>query len=128
MGLESKINFSGKLNDQELVNKYQESDIFVLPSTDSSEAFGIVLLEAMACGLPVIASKLPGVRGVFKDNQEGLLIEPGDVKDLSQKLELLINDQNKRQDMGVRARIKTEKKYSLKKMKESLNETIIKIS
>jgi glycosyltransferase involved in cell wall biosynthesis len=83
----------------------------VLPSTTMGEAFGVVLLEAMACGKPVIASNLPGVRSVVDDGRDGLLVQPGDAADLGQKLELLLADVHGRSEMGLRGRKKVEDQY-----------------
>ncbi len=110
--LEKRVNFLGRVNDSDLPQIYRDSSFFVLPSINQGEAFGLVLLEAMASGLPVIASNLPGVRGVFNDNQEGLLANPNDVADLSQKIKQLITNDEQRTKMGQKARVLAETKYS----------------
>lgn len=94
VGLEKKIIFKGKLSDSELVRAYQEADCLILPSINNNEAFGIVLIEAMACGLTLIASDLPGVRSVFTNKREGLLVKPGDVISLKEALEKIINNKS----------------------------------
>jgi glycosyltransferase involved in cell wall biosynthesis len=120
IGINDKVIFWGKLNDQELLKRYQESDLFVLPSINTHEAFGLVLLEAMACGLPVIASNLPGVRSVFKNGNEGFLVKPGDVNDLQSKINTLISNEKLREMMGIRGRKLVEKKYDWIKIIKSL--------
>lgn len=91
--IEDRVEFAGNLNDQELVRAYQESACLILPSINNHEAFGIVLLEAMACGTPVIAAALPGVRKVFNDGEEGYYFTPGNDSELAQKMkEILDND------------------------------------
>ncbi|MCK4550823.1 MAG: glycosyltransferase family 4 protein, partial [Candidatus Aenigmarchaeota archaeon] len=72
-GLEKNINFKGHVTREELIREYREASIFVLPSINKSEAFGITLIEAMACSVPVIASNLKGVRTIGK---YGLLVKP----------------------------------------------------
>ncbi len=62
LGLEEGVIFAGSASEEDLPKYYNLADLFVLPSIDGSEAFGLVLLEAMASGVPVIASNLPGVR------------------------------------------------------------------
>ena len=75
------------------------------------EAFGLVLIEALACGLPVIASDLPGVRGVFEDKKQGLLIKRNNILDLQEKINYLLEDEETRQDMSIEARKLAVKKY-----------------
>lgn len=120
LNINNQVNFLGKVSDKELVNIYRSSDFHVLPSTNKHEAFGTVLLEAMSSGLPVIASNLPGVRSVFNDGEQGYFVEPGNVNDLKNKIEILLNNQNLRKKMGYAARILTEKKYSWKKVRDNL--------
>ncbi len=126
LGLEEKVSFLGKLDRKKLIQIYRESEIFVLPSTDSSEAFGIVLIEAMACGLPVVASDLPGVRKVFENQKEGYLAKTGEVESLANKIGLLLRDPARREKMGVAARKKAEAEYSLSTMRQRLNQILEK--
>ena len=121
--IEDRIDFLGSLSDESLSEVYRESDLFVLPSINRGEAFGIVLLEAMSSALPVIASNLAGVRTVFSDN-EGLLSNPGDPKDLSKKIEILLNDNKLLNYMSHSARNLVLKKYSYQKVSERLNKII----
>jgi len=114
------ICFIGNANSFELVNYYNFADIFVLPSINKSEAFGIVLLEAMANSTPVIASCLPGVRTVFKNNKQGFLIDPNNVNDLFQKINILINDKNLRIKMGIAGKKLVQEKYVKKEVIKKL--------
>jgi len=82
----SRVKFLGSVADDELGDVYRAASIMVLPSTDTSETFGLVLLEAMACGVPVIASRLPGVDALVFENETGVLIEPGNEVQLSEAL------------------------------------------
>jgi len=94
LSLENKVKFAGFVQDEQLSDHYNLSDIFILPSTQKNEAFGIVLIEAMAHGKPVIASNLPGVREVVARGNNGFLIEPGNKTDISQKVMELLNSNN----------------------------------
>ncbi len=123
--IDKRIEFAGKLSDKDLIHALQNADLFVLPSINSNEAFGIVLIEALACGVPVIASNLPGVRSVFSDHVQGLLCEPGSSDDLKKKLEFIFNNEEMRRVMSLAARRLAEEKYDLNKMKASL-ELLIK--
>ncbi len=111
LGLEEQVTFCGRVSAEELPAYYACSDLLVLPSTTMGEAFGVVLLEAMACGRPVIASDLPGVRAVVSDGKDGLLVEPGDVSALAGKMRMLLDDARRRREMGERGRNKVEATY-----------------
>jgi len=106
-----KVIFADNVSNDELPVYYNLADVFVLPSIDKSEAFGIVLVEAMACGTPVIASDLAGVRKVFKDREQGLLVKVGDIEDLTEKLKQVLQNDNLRERMGQAARELAEEKY-----------------
>src|SRR5439155_20758721 len=76
------------------------SDLVVLPSVGRGEAFGMVLLEGLACGKPVVASDLPGVRSVVQQTGGGLLVSPGDAETLAQAMESLARDPQRRAALG----------------------------
>jgi glycosyltransferase involved in cell wall biosynthesis len=111
LGLARQVIFCGRISDDELPAHYALSDLLVLPSTTMGEAFGVVLLEAFACGKPVVASHLPGVRSVVSDGYDGYLVQPGDVKDLAEKTETLLGDAQRCQEFGARGRMKVETTY-----------------
>jgi len=117
-----KTIFPGKLLAEQLIAAYQSASVLALPSINSNEAFGIVLIEALACGTPVVASNLPGVRSVFTDKQEGLIVEPGNVADLTNRLEEILNDNDLREIMRLKARELAEKKYDLSIVEKNLNQ------
>lgn len=123
--LTAKLEFAGKLNNSDLIRAYQNADLLILPSINSNEAFGLVLIEALSCGVPVIASDLPGVRRVFANYQEGLLVEPGSDSDLRKKLEFIFNNEELRRTMAQAARHLAEKKYSLDIMAQKLNKLFL---
>lgn len=125
LGLAKKIKFLGRLSEADLIRAYQAADIFILPSINSHEAFGLVLMEAMACGTPVIASNLPGVRRVFRDGLDGLLSEAGNAPDLAVKLADLIGNEPKRNAMAKSARTYAVTKYSLEQVSEQLKQLFV---
>lgn len=117
-----KVCFLGMISDQDLPKYYSAADVVILPSTTMGEAFGVVLLEAMATGKPVIASNLPGVRTVVDDGVNGLLVRPGDVNDLTEKMNFLLKYPDTRNSFGIKGRIKAEDTYSWKKIAENLED------
>jgi glycosyltransferase involved in cell wall biosynthesis len=113
LGLGERVHFAGRISLEELPHYYRLADVTVLPSTTMGEAFGLVLLESLACGTPVIASRLPGVRTVVVEGSDGCLVEPGSVEDLRQKLsDLLALPLEQRRQMGLRGREKAEADYN----------------
>jgi glycosyltransferase involved in cell wall biosynthesis len=118
LNLTKRVEFAGKLSDAQMIKALQNSDLLILPSVNNNEAFGIVLIEALACGVPVIASDLPGVRKVFTDKREGLLVIPGSVEDLNRKLEFVLKNEGLRQEMAKAARRLAIRKYDQELMKQ----------
>ncbi|MDR2636753.1 MAG: glycosyltransferase [Zoogloeaceae bacterium] len=104
LGLADRISFLGLIPDAQLPAYYQACDVFCLPSTTPAEAFGIVQIEAMAAGRPVVGSRLGnGVDFVNRDGVTGLTVPPGNVEALADALSLLLNDEARRHDLGGRA-------------------------
>jgi glycosyltransferase involved in cell wall biosynthesis len=93
---------------------YQLSDIFVLPSY--AEGMPNALLEAMACGLPVIASRIGGVVDVVEEGKTGILFESGNVAELSSALKRLLEDGALRRKLGAEARKTIIEKFSIDKV------------
>lgn len=91
--------FVGAVSDQMLANYYRTADICVFPAL-YGESFGIVLLEAMACGKPIVAFANPGYKEILKDQAEDCLVEPKDVEGLAKKVSILLNNSSKRKDLG----------------------------
>jgi phosphatidyl-myo-inositol alpha-mannosyltransferase len=87
----------------ELPEYYRTADIYCSPAT-GGESFGIVLLEAMACGKPVVASNIEGYASVLRDTIDGLLSPPGDAQSLAQTLLKLLDDAALRKKMGDRGK------------------------
>ncbi len=95
--------FPGRVSDDDLLRLYQAAYATVLPSTNSDEAYGVVLAEGMACGSPGIASALPGVRTVLREGKTGLLVPPGDESALANAMRTLLDDRAARDRMSQAA-------------------------
>jgi phosphatidylinositol alpha-mannosyltransferase len=108
------VEFVGMVEYDELPRYYKTADIFCSPAT-GRESFGIVLLEAMALGKPVVATNIEGYAGVITDGEEGFLVPPGNDDELARALLALINNQSLRQRMGTRGLI-TAREHDWKKI------------
>jgi phosphatidylinositol alpha-mannosyltransferase len=110
-----EVYFEGEKTGQELVSYLNSSDIFCAPSI-YGESFGIVLLEAMACNLPVVAFANEGYKSILAGTRgEKFLVQPKDYRDLAKKLEVLIENENLRKEMGKWG-MEEAKKYSWDKI------------
>jgi rhamnosyl/mannosyltransferase len=113
LGLGNKVTFLGGVPDEDLSAVYRASDIFVLPSTHRSEAFGIVQLEAMASALPVISTELgTGTSYVNQHEQSGLVVPPRDPAALATAVRTLLSDPERRRQMGEKGRQRVEHEFS----------------
>ncbi len=103
--LETQVIFLGAISNTDLPAYYQQASIFVLPSIISKdgdqEGLGLVSVEAMACGCPVIASALPAVKDVVSHEQDGLLVEPGSASELAKAIHRLLEDNNLRKQLAA---------------------------
>lgn len=115
LGVASRVVFAGGVSDASLPDHLRLGDVFVFPSTDRSEAFGIAALEAMACGVPVAASDLPGVRTIVRSGATGLAAPPGSSSAFALALSRLLADPAGRRAMGEAARRMAVEEYSLEK-------------
>jgi glycosyltransferase involved in cell wall biosynthesis len=105
LGLADKIVFLQQpIPNNEMLLLYNECDIYVQPSI--IEPFGIAVLEAMACGKPVIGTRIGGMLDTIKDGETGFLIEPRSAKDIAEKI-ILLKDAHIRKEMGIKARNRT---------------------
>lgn len=98
-------------NTPELLNLYQRSDLFVLPSL--GECFGIANVEAMASGLPVVASDVGGIADIIEPGRNGFIVPSNDVKALSQAINNVLENENLRQQMRQQSRLLAEQRFDL---------------
>ena len=111
------VEVAGLLNHQALVNYFHQADVLVLSST--SESFGKVLVEANACGKPVVSTATTGAKEIIQDGYNGYLVPIGDAAALAEKTIELLQDENKSKQMGENGRKLVQEKYG-----DNLNEVI----
>jgi phosphatidyl-myo-inositol alpha-mannosyltransferase len=101
------VEFLGRVSDAQKAQLFRTADIFASPAT-GGESFGIVLLEAMAAGTPIVCSDIHGYKGVVRRGREGLLVPPRDPKELAIAIGGLLRDPALREAMGAAGRIRAE--------------------
>jgi glycosyltransferase involved in cell wall biosynthesis len=123
LGIGDQVHFAGYVPDADLPDYYRLADVTTLPSTTAGEAFGLVLLESLACGTPVLASSLPGVRTVVADGQDGFLVEPGNQAALTAALQQMTTiSPHTRHTMGLAGRRKVEERYAWERIGQRLEQ------
>jgi hypothetical protein len=115
-----RVTFRGKVSRQELDELYMESDVVVMPSR--YESFGLVAVEAMAAGAPVVALSAGGLSEVVTDGQSGYLIDPGpnEVAEMTKRLRALVTDRNLLLKMRAGARTRYTSTFTVEKMVETV--------
>lgn len=120
LGVATKVAFTGPIPEAELAAYFNACDIFCLPSVEQSEAFGLVQLEAMACGKPVVCTQLNnGVNVVNRAGETGLAVPVRDTIALAEALNKLLQDDVLRSKLGRQAKSHAVSGYSLTAMSNS---------
>ena len=121
--MQDRVIIRDRVLDDELKELFNSSHIFVLPSITSNETYGLVQLEAMTYGLPVINTLLPtGVPEVSINGITGITVTPQNVEELRQALQTLIDDKDLRIKYGINARKRIEKEYRMQIMIDKIDQ------
>jgi colanic acid/amylovoran biosynthesis glycosyltransferase len=105
------VRFAGAVGQDDLPTWYSSADVFCLPTF--AEGLGVVLMEAMAAGLPVVSTRVMGVPEVVEDGDSGLLVSPGRPDELAAALDRLAASSDLRERMGRRGRVRVEREFGL---------------
>lgn len=118
LGVSDRVHLAGQIAQEDLAAYYHAAEVFCLPSLVRSEAFGVVLLEAMAHSLPIVASEIEGsgVPWVNLHGETGLNVPPGDPDALAAALNCLLRDDSLRQRFGQAGRQRFEQEFTADKM------------
>ena len=127
--LQDRVKLLGKIPFEELGAYYQLCDIFCLPSTERSEAFGVVQIEAMAFGKPVISTSIKGsgVDWVNLNNVSGIIVPPKDTNRLTEAIMELLTDEKKYQLLSIGAKKRYEEVFTKDKMVDSFKSLYLEI-
>ena len=120
LGVEERVRFCPNVSDEDLPRYLRAADLFVFPSQNRLEGFGLAVAEAMAAGLPVVIADMPGVREVIEPGVEGLLVEPLLPTDIAEKVRSLLDDPTRRAMMATAARRRAEHRYGVGAVSDQL--------
>ncbi|MCF7805436.1 MAG: glycosyltransferase family 4 protein [Candidatus Marinimicrobia bacterium] len=122
--IESRVHILTNVDDADLVKFYNICDLFILLSRHEGErnieGFGIVFLEANACGKPVIAGKSGGIPDAVVHGKSGYLVDPGDISEIKFRIRYLINNPEVADEMGQYGEERAETKFTWKKITEDM--------
>lgn len=124
--IEDNVLIAGPLYGRDKLEAYVDADVYVLPSR--YEIWGMTVLEAVACGKPVVASRLGGLMDLVVDGVTGYLFEPGDVEQLAKHILSLINDCNRAEGMGLRGKQFVKENFIIENVTDRLEQLYHKIT
>jgi glycosyltransferase involved in cell wall biosynthesis len=107
-----RTEYHGELSGEKLVDMIHNSSLLALPSVAEPEAFGMVLVEAMACGIPVIGSRIGGIPKLISDQVDGLLVAPANAKELAAAIDKLVSNPKLADQYANKAYEKVRKQYT----------------
>jgi glycosyltransferase involved in cell wall biosynthesis len=116
LGITERITFLGWQSREELTKQYHRANIFLFPSRH--EGMPNAVLEAMACGLPIVATRIAGNEELVINGETGLLVQTENVDELRDALRKILSDPNLRKQMGIASRRRVEENYSWKNVAE----------
>ncbi len=108
--MENRVHIVGYIPDEDLVASYRQARLFALPSI--FEPFGMTVLEAMACAVPVVASKYGGIRTVISSGKNGILIDPRKESEFADAMMMILRDPSLARRLGEASRSTIQKEYS----------------
>lgn len=114
LGLGSRVRYGGHVAHEGMIERYRNAYLLAAPTRH--ESFGLALAEAMACGLPVVATRVTAIPEVVEDGRTGLLVPVGDVGALAEALETLLSEPERAAAMGEAGRARVEEHFAWEKI------------
>jgi glycosyltransferase involved in cell wall biosynthesis len=118
LGIADSVLFTGPLYGRDKLEAFVDSEVYVLPSR--YETFPMTILEAYACGKPIVASRVGGLKDLVKNEETGLLFEPGNVEQLAKSIFNLLNDNGAAKEMGLKGKNYVRKNFTIEKVVKRL--------
>ncbi len=116
LNLVEHVHFTGNLSREEVMKYYSASDLSILLSRRTGETFGIVLIEAMLMGIPVIGSNIGGIPEVINQGEDGFIVEHSDVNEITDRILFLIKNKDKSMEMGRNGRKRVIEYFNSERM------------
>ena len=128
LGLQDKVKLLGRISNNDLPTYYGACDVFCLSSVQKTEAFGIVQIEAMSCGKPVVATRIPqsGVAYVNANGISGLNVAPGNARELADAIQSITQDETTYKRYSAGARKRYDEQFTKKRMIDTCLEIYLK--
>jgi glycosyltransferase involved in cell wall biosynthesis len=126
LGIADRTVFIGSIKHEETPPFFRRANVTVLPSSPP-ESFGLVLIESLACGTPVVATRIPGVRTVVDHGNDGLLVEPNSPIALADAIYKILCNDVMAQEMSRKGRVKVEARYGWESIGKRLENTYCQI-
>jgi colanic acid/amylovoran biosynthesis glycosyltransferase len=125
LSLGDSVQFLGAADQEEIIEKMHQADVFVLPSV--SEGLGLVLLEAQAAGVPVVATNVGGIPEAVEEGQTGFLVPPRDAAALADKIQFLMEHPDIREKMGENGRRRVETYFEIHELNNRLESYLLEL-
>jgi histidinol-phosphate phosphatase family protein len=126
LGLDQRVTFTGALGQDQLRGRWEQADVFCLPSFD--EGVPVVLMEAMACGIPVVTTRIAGIPELVDDGVNGVLVPPGRADLLAAALEALLNDPETCRRLGAAGRETVVREFDVRTEAAELGQSFRSLS
>jgi glycosyltransferase involved in cell wall biosynthesis len=126
-GFENHIEFTGYVDDERLAQYYKLARIFIMPSTNRSEGFGMAYIEANAVGTPVIGSRVGGVPYAVLDNETGLLVEPKSVDEIYEAVRTLLTDDDLSERLGASGAMRVRAEFDWVNLGKQTSDIFMKL-
>jgi glycosyltransferase involved in cell wall biosynthesis len=126
LNITDRVHFLGVLTGEEKFSAFERTDVLCHPTF--YDTFGLVLLEAMACGIPVVATRWASIPLIVDDGQSGFLVEPHDTDELADRLSDLADSPQQRQQMGVAGREKFLREFTLPRHIERMQNVFLDVA
>jgi glycosyltransferase involved in cell wall biosynthesis len=126
LGVDDLVEWTGSVAHRDLPEHYRRAGVTVLPSLTESESFGMTLVEAMACGCPVVGSDVGGIPFVVRDGVDGLLAPAGDAEALAERLAYVLTDATLAASLGAAGRKAAEERWAWRHTDARLMDLLIR--